>query len=86
MARIDCDAYDSGDWAMGTAQPMGSGAKQDEALISPAVNLSGKAPVLKFDYAFGRYELFAGAMKFTVEASTRRPVLPGPPFGTLPKI
>ena len=70
VARIDCDAYDSGDWAMDTAQPMGSGAKQDEALISPAVNLSGKAPVLKFDYAFGRYELFAGAMKFTVEAST----------------
>ena len=25
---------------------------------------------MQFDYAFGRYELFAGAMQFTVEAST----------------
>ena len=69
-ARIDCDAYESGDWSRSHSEPAGTGAKQDEYLISPAVQLSGTAPVLQFDYAFGRYELFAGAMQFTVEAST----------------
>ena len=70
VARIDCDLYESGDWGKQEFSPAGTGAKQDEYLISPVVNLTGKTPVLQFDYAFGRYELFAGAMDFTVEAST----------------
>lgn len=67
-------------------EPAGTGAKQDEYLISPAVQLSGTAPVLQFDYAFGRYELFAGAMQFTVEASTDGAAPPGRSSGTLPRI
>ena len=44
--------------------------KQDEYLISPAVDLSGKTAVLSFDYALGRYALQSGQINLTVVAST----------------
>ena len=44
--------------------------KQDEYLITPAVDLNGKKAVLTFDFAFGRYAITSGQMKLTVEAST----------------
>lgn len=62
VAKVSYDAYDSDTWS--------GGAQQDEYLISPAVDLTGKHPVVKFDYAFGRYEVFYGGLHFTVEAST----------------
>lgn len=61
VARVDGDEYDWSDYT--------TGAKQDEYLISPKVNLAGKTPTLKFDYGFGRYALFAGGIRLTVEAS-----------------
>ena len=46
------------------------GDKQDELLISPVVDLTGKAATLSFNYGFERTALYGGKMTFTVEAST----------------
>ena len=54
-------AYISEDW---------SGGKQDEYLISPAVNLSGKDATLSFDYGYGFYAAQNKTCTITVEAST----------------
>ena len=60
QARIDMDYYESsgwGDWGSKSAQPLsgGSDKKQDEYLISPVVDLTGKTPTLSFDYLLHRY-------------------------------
>ena len=70
VARVDFDEYEYEDWSQAGLSPLGTGAKQDEYLITPAVNLTGKTPTLRFDYAFGRYALFNGTIRLTVEAST----------------
>ena len=62
QAIVDPDEYDEEDWS--------SGAKQDELLISPVVDLTGKAAKLSFNYGFARNVLYSGKMTFTVEAST----------------
>ena len=74
QARIDMDYYESsewGDWGSKSAQPLsgGSDKKQDEYLISPVVDLTGKTPTLSFDYLLHRYTAY-NYCTFTVEAST----------------
>ena len=74
QARIDMDYYESsgwGDWGSKSAQPLsgGSDKKQDEYLISPVVDLTGKTPTLSFDYLLHRYTAY-NYCAFTVEAST----------------
>ena len=44
--------------------------RQDEYLITPAVDLTGKSAVLTFDYVLGRYALQSGQINVTVEVST----------------
>ena len=61
QALIDWDEYDE--------DSLSGGAKQDEYLVSPVVDLTGKDATLTFNYLFGRYSLFNGAMKLTVEAT-----------------
>lgn len=70
VARVDFDEYEYDDWSQSGLSPLGTGAKQDEYLITPAVDLTSRTPTLKFDYAFGRYALFNGTIRLTVEAST----------------
>ena len=58
QARIDMDYYEDpwGDWSVGGIRkpllPMAGGSDklQDEYLISPVVDLTGKTPTLSFDY------------------------------------
>lgn len=58
QARIDMDYYEDswGDWSVGGIRkpllPMAGGSDklQDEYLISPVVDLTGKTPTLTFDY------------------------------------
>ena len=74
QARIDMDYYESsgwGDWGSKSAQPLsgGSDKKQDEYLISPVVDLTGKTPTLSFDYLLHHYTAY-NYCAFTVEAST----------------
>ena len=57
---MDADDYDETE----------AGDKQDELLISPVVDLTGKAATLSFNYGFTRTALYNGKMTFTVEAST----------------
>ena len=57
---MDGDNYDDTD----------VGDKQDELLISPVVDLTGKAATLSFNYGFVRTALYGGKMTFTLEAST----------------
>ena len=77
QARIDMDYYEDtwGDWSVGGIRkpllPMAGGSDklQDEYLISPVVDLTGKTPTLNFDYllfkdVIGRY------CSVTVEATT----------------
>ena len=75
QARIDLDYLydDSGDsWSVHEVQPASTGSDkaQDEYLISPAVDLTGKSATLSFDYLLHRSTLFQSIYKFTVEAST----------------
>ena len=42
VARVDFDEYEYEDWSQAGLSPLGTGAKQDEYLITPAVNLTGK--------------------------------------------
>ena len=60
QAIVDGDNYDDTD----------VGDKQDELLISPVVDLTGKAATLSFNYGFVRTALYGGKMTFTLEAST----------------
>ena len=74
QARIDMDYYESsgwGDWGSKSAQPLsgGSDKKQDEYLISPVVDLTGKTPTLSFDYLLFKYMIQNDIAKFTVEAT-----------------
>ena len=57
---MDGDNYDDTD----------VGDKQDELLISPVVDLTGKAATLSFNYGFVRTALYGGKMTFTLEATT----------------
>ena len=78
QARIDMDYYDDpwGDWSAGSIRkPLlptagGSDKLQDEYLISPVVDLTGKTPTLTFDYLLFRYAVLSGFCTITVEAST----------------
>ena len=60
QAIVDGDNYDDTD----------VGDKQDELLISPVVDLTGKAATLSFNYGFVRTALYGGKMTFTLEATT----------------
>ena len=62
QAMVDPDEYDEYENT--------GGDKQDELLISPVVDLTGKAATLSFDYGFARSALYSGKMTFTAEAST----------------
>ena len=78
QARIDMDYYEDswGDWSVGGIRkpllPMaGSSDKlQDEYLISPVVNLTGKTPTLNFDYLLMKYVISNNYCSVTVEATT----------------
>ena len=79
QARIDMDYYEDpwGDpWSVGGIRkpllPMAGGSDklQDEYLISPVVDLTGKTPTLTFDYLLFRYAVLSGFCTITVEAST----------------
>ena len=78
QARIDMDYYEDswGDWSVGGIRkpllPMAGGSDklQDEYLISPVVDLTGKTPTLTFDYLLFRYAVLNGSCTITVEAST----------------
>ena len=78
QARIDMDYYEDtwGDWSVGGIRkpllPMAGGSDklQDEYLISPVVDLTGKTPTLTFDYLLFRYAVLNSFCTITVEAST----------------
>ena len=77
QARIDMDYYEDtwGDWSVGGIRkpllPMAGGSDklQDEYLISPVVNLTGKTPTLSFDYLLFK-SVIGNYCSVTVEAST----------------
>ena len=71
QARIDFDYYEYEGYGIGEVQPMaaGSGKKQNEYLISPVVDLTGKTPTLSFDYLLFKYMIQNDIAKFTVEAT-----------------
>ncbi len=71
QARIDFDYYEYESYGIGEVQPMaaGSGKKQNEYLISPVVDLTGKTPTLSFDYLLFKYMIQNDIAKFTVEAT-----------------
>ena len=78
QARIDMDYYDDpwGDpWSVGGIRkpllPMAGGSDklQDEYLISPVVNLTGKTPTLSFDYLLFK-SVIGNYCSVTVEATT----------------
>ena len=72
QARIDFDYYEYEGYGIGEVQPMaaGSGKKQDEYLVSPVVDLTGKAPTLSFDYMAFKYLLQNNLAKLTAEITT----------------
>ena len=71
QARIDFDYYEYEGYGIGEVQPMaaGSGKRQNEYLISPVVDLTGKTPTLSFDYLLFKYMIQNDIAKFTVEAT-----------------
>ena len=78
QARIDMDYYEDpwgGGWSVGSIRkpllPMAGGSDklQDEYLISPVVNLTGKTPTLSFDYLLFK-SVIGNYCSVTVEAST----------------
>ena len=78
QARIDMDYYEDpwgGGWSVGGIRkpllPMAGGSDklQDEYLISPVVNLTGKTPTLNFDYLLPKY-VIGRYCSVTVEATT----------------
>ena len=78
QARIDMDYYEDtwGGWSVGGIRkpllPMAGGSDklQDEYLISPVVNLTGKTPTLNFDYLLMKYVISNNYCSVTVEATT----------------
>ena len=77
QARIDLDYYDdpwgsgySTNGTEGDVKPMANDKVQDEYLISPAVDLTGKSATVSFDYALMRTILRDKIATFTFEAST----------------
>ena len=78
QARIDMDYYEDtwGDWSVGGIRkpllPMAGGSDklQDEYLISPVVNLTGKTPTLNFDYLLMKYVISNNYCSVTVETTT----------------
>ena len=95
QARIDMDYYEDpwgGGWSVGGIRkpllPMAGGSDklQDEYLISPVVNLTGKTPTLSFDYLLFK-SVIGNYCSVTVEATTDAPptaARPGPPSGPQP--
>ena len=78
QARIDMDYYEDpwgGGWSVGSIRkpllPMAGGSDklQDEYLISPVVNLTGKTPTLSFDYLLFK-SVIGNYCSVTVEATT----------------
>ena len=78
QARIDMDYYEDpwgGGWSVGGIRkpllPMAGGSDklQDEYLISPVVNLTGKTPTLSFDYLPFK-SVIGNYCSVTVEATT----------------
>ena len=78
QARIDMDYYEDpwgGSWSVGGIRkpllPMAGGSDklQDEYLISPVVNLTGKTPTLSFDYLLFK-SVIGNYCSVTVEATT----------------
>ena len=77
QARIDMDYYEDtwGGWSVGGIRkpllPMAGGSDklQDEYLISPVVDLTGKTPTLNFDYLLFKY-VIGRYCSVTVEATT----------------
>ncbi len=77
QARIDMDYYEDpwGDWSVGGIRkpllPMAGGSDklQDEYLISPVVDLTGKTPTLSFDYLLFK-SVIGNYCSVTVEATT----------------
>ena len=77
QARIDMDYYEDpwGGWSVGGIRkpllPMAGGSDklQDEYLISPVVDLTGKTPTLNFDYLLLKY-VIGRYCSVTVEATT----------------
>ena len=78
QARIDMDYYEDpwgGGWSVGGVRkpllPMAGGSDklQDEYLISPVVNLTGKTPTLSFDYLLFK-SVIGNYCSVTVEATT----------------
>ena len=78
QARIDMDYYEDpwgGGWSVGGIRkpllPMAGGSDklQDEYLISPVVNLTGKTPTLNFDYLLFK-SVIGNYCSVTVEATT----------------
>ena len=77
QARIDMDYYEDpwGDWSVGGIRkpllPMAGGSDklQDEYLISPVVDLTGKTPTLTFDYLLFK-SVIGNYCSVTVEATT----------------
>lgn len=59
---MDPDEYDEDSYS--------GGAKQDEWLISPVVDLTGKDATLHFVYGFATSPLYNGKMTYTAEATT----------------
>ena len=77
QARIDLDYYDdpwgsgySTNGTEGDVKPMANDKVQDEYLISPAVDLTGKSATVSFDYLLHRYTILNKYAYFTFEAST----------------
>ena len=62
QASVDPDEYDEDSYS--------GGAKQDEWLISPVVDLTGKDATLHFVYGFATSPLYNGKMTYTAEATT----------------
>lgn len=62
QAAVDPDDYDDTE----------VGDKQDEWLISPVVDLTGKDATLHFRYGFQQKELYNGKMTYTAEGHHRR--------------
>ena len=77
-----------GGWSVGGIRkpllPMAGGSDklQDEYLISPVVNLTGKTPTLNFDYLLFK-SVIGNYCSVTVEATTTA-ARPGPPSGPQP--
>ena len=74
-AYCDADAYDPDDggwgWSLSNGEPeRKNGDKQDERLITPALNMAGKTGTLSFQFTGNATLLKNGKMTVTLEGST----------------